>query len=142
MKFYCDNCVKHADGFKGLLQMLNEKFESIDSCFKTFDSIDIGIKNLQLRHKSSGENLKQLEKLDEKLNQSINSLKNDITESWLDVVKINSKIVDNEAASLRNMISTSFSDVVRKDLDVVSKEVISVRRTIEVANEVKPVRTT
>ncbi|ESO11961.1 hypothetical protein HELRODRAFT_158326 [Helobdella robusta] len=70
MKFYCDNCVKHADGFK-------------------------------------------------------------------DVVKSNSKIVDNEAASLRNMISTSFSDVVKKDLNVVSKEVISVRRTIEVANEVK-----
>ncbi|ESO11461.1 hypothetical protein HELRODRAFT_183155 [Helobdella robusta] len=137
MKFYCDNCVKHADGFKGLLQMLNEKFESIDSRFKMFDSIDIGMKNLQLRLESSGENLKQLEKLDEKLNQSINSLKNDITKSWSDVVKSNSKIVNNEAASLRNMISTSFSDVVKKDLDVVSKEVISVRRTIEMANEVK-----
>ncbi|ESO04810.1 hypothetical protein HELRODRAFT_191734 [Helobdella robusta] len=111
MKFYCDNCVKHADGFKGLLQMLNEKFESIDSRLKTFDSIDIGMKNLQLRLESSGENL--------------------------NVVKSNSKIVDNEAASLRNMISTSFSNVVKKDLDVVSKEVISVRRTIEVANEVK-----
>ncbi|ESN94275.1 hypothetical protein HELRODRAFT_164083 [Helobdella robusta] len=117
--------------------MLNEKFESIDSRLKTFDSIDIGMKNLQLRLESSGENLKQLEKLDEKLNQSINSLKNDITKSWSDVVKSNSKIVDNEAAYLRNMISTSFSDVVKKDLDVVSKEVISVRRTIEVANEVK-----
>ncbi|ESO00994.1 hypothetical protein HELRODRAFT_184333 [Helobdella robusta] len=35
MKFYCDNCVKHANGFKGLLQMLNEKFESIDSSLKT-----------------------------------------------------------------------------------------------------------
>ncbi|ESO07147.1 hypothetical protein HELRODRAFT_170451 [Helobdella robusta] len=137
MKFYCDNCVKHADGFKGLLQMLNEKFESIDSRLKTFDSIDIGMKNLQLRLESSDENLKQLEKLDEKLNQSINSLKNDITKSWSDVVKSNSKIVDNEAVSLRNMISTSFSDVVKKDLDVVSKEVISVRRKIEVANEVK-----
>ncbi|ESO07470.1 hypothetical protein HELRODRAFT_169996 [Helobdella robusta] len=137
MKFYCDNCVKHADGFKGLLQMLNKKFESIDSRLKTFDSIDIGMKNLQLMLESSDENLKQLEKLDEKLNQSINSLKNDITKSWSDVVKSNSKIVDNEAASLRNMISTSFSDVVKKNLDVVSKEVISVRRTIEVANEVK-----
>ncbi|ESO06095.1 hypothetical protein HELRODRAFT_160229 [Helobdella robusta] len=137
MKFYCDNCVKHADGFKGLLQMLNEKFESIDSSLKTFDSIDIGMKNLQLRLESSGENLKQLEKLDEKLSQSINFLKNDITKFWSDVVKSNSKIVDNEAATLRNMISTSFFDVVKKDLDVVSKEVISVRRTIEVANEVK-----
>ncbi|ESN99195.1 hypothetical protein HELRODRAFT_162703 [Helobdella robusta] len=76
MKFYCDNCVKHADGFKGLLQMLNEKFESIDSRLKTFDSIDIGIK------KSAVEALRQA--------------------SWSDVVKSNSKIVDNEAASLRN----------------------------------------
>ncbi|ESO09625.1 hypothetical protein HELRODRAFT_184015 [Helobdella robusta] len=135
MKFYCDNCVKHADGFKG--HLLNEKFESIDSRLKTFDSIDIGMKSLQLRLESSGENLKQLEKLDEKLNQSINSLKNNITKSWSDVVKSNSKIVDNEATSLRNMISTSFSDVVKKDLDVVSKEVISVRKTIEVVNEVK-----